>query len=68
VSLARDVDADNQTLLHFSILTISWPIGGSWWVLVIKRVTITKHLEVKPKFTLPKGTHSLKLYVICVSS
>lgn len=50
---------------------------ANWWLvvgepstrqlLVIKRVTVTKSLNVKLEFTLPKGTHSLKLYVICDS-
>jgi pre-mRNA-splicing helicase BRR2 len=30
-------------------------------------VTVNKSLSVKLEFTLPKGTHSLKLYVICDS-
>lgn len=34
---------------------------------MIKRVTVTKSLAVKLEFTLPKGRHSLKLYVICDS-
>ena len=29
------------------------------------RVTVPKSLGVKLEFTLPKGTHLLKLYVIC---
>lgn len=50
---------------------------ANWWLvvgepssrqlLVIKRVTVTKSLAVKLEFTLPKGKHSLKLYVICDS-
>lgn len=49
----------------------------NWWVVVgeqstrqllsIKRVTVSKSLNVKLEFTLPKGTHALKLYVICDS-
>lgn len=49
----------------------------NWWLvvgdpvtkqlLVIKRVTVTKSLAVKLEFTLPKGTHQPKLYVICDS-
>ena len=49
----------------------------NWWLvvgdpttrqlLVIKRVTVTKTLSAKLEFTLPKGKHSLKLYVICDS-
>ena len=50
---------------------------ANWWLvvgdsasrqlLVIKRVTVTKSLSVKLEFTLPKGKHSLKLYVLCDS-
>ncbi|KAK7020512.1 putative ATP dependent RNA helicase [Favolaschia claudopus] len=50
---------------------------ANWWLVVgesstrrllaIKRVTVTKSLAVKLEITLPKGTHSLKLYVICDS-
>jgi len=50
---------------------------ANWWLvvgepssrqlLVIKRVTVTKSLAVKLEFTLPKGSHALKLYVICDS-
>ena len=49
----------------------------NWWVVVgeqstrqllsIKRVTVSKSLSVKLEFTLPKGTHALKLYAICDS-
>ena len=51
---------------------------AAWWVVVgdpasrqlhsIKRVTVNKaSLSVKLELTLPKGTHNLKLYVICDS-
>ena len=50
---------------------------ANWWLvvgdassrqlLVIKRVTVTKNLPVKLKSSLPKGSHSLKLYIICDS-
>ena len=51
---------------------------AAWWVVVgdpasrqlhpIKRVTVNKKsLGVKLELTLPKGTHKLKLYVICDS-
>ena len=50
---------------------------ANWWLVVgepstrqllsIKRVTIKKSLNVKLEFTLPKGKHQLKLYVICDS-
>ncbi|KIY53142.1 putative RNA helicase [Fistulina hepatica ATCC 64428] len=78
VALARDVDEDDedddQTVVapYFPIKKIT-----NWWVVVgepstrqllaIKRVTVNKSLQVKLDFTLPKGIHSLKLYVICDS-
>ena len=50
---------------------------ANWWLVIgdpstrtlhsIKRVTVTKSLAMKLEFTLPKGTHKLKLYVICDS-
>ncbi|KAF7363545.1 U5 small nuclear ribonucleoprotein helicase [Mycena sanguinolenta] len=53
VSLTRDLDDDDE--------------GASRRLLAIKRVTVTKSLAVKLEITLPKGTHSLRLYVICDS-
>ncbi|KZT38321.1 putative RNA helicase [Sistotremastrum suecicum HHB10207 ss-3] len=50
---------------------------ANWWVVIgepstrqllaIKRVTVKKSLTVKLDFTLPKGRHDLKLYLICDS-
>lgn len=50
---------------------------SNWWLVIgeptsrqllsIKKVTVNKNLSVKLEFTLPKGTHTLKLYVICDS-
>jgi pre-mRNA-splicing helicase BRR2 len=50
---------------------------ANWWLVVgepstrqllsIKRVTVTKSLNVKLEFTLPQGTHNLKLSAICDS-
>ncbi|KAF8629449.1 hypothetical protein AX15_003443 [Amanita polypyramis BW_CC] len=78
VALSRDVDEDEgddgQT-----VVAPFYPLKkmANWWLvvgdpatrqlLVIKRVTVTKSLAVKLEFTLPKGKHSLKLYVICDS-
>lgn len=78
VNLSKEVDdddgADDQT-----VVAPFYPSKkmANWWLvvgepssrqlLVIKRVTVTKSLAVKLEFTLPKGKHSLKLYVICDS-
>ena len=46
---------------------------ANWWLivgdtsrcqlLVIKHITVTKSFAVKLEFSLPKGTHSLELYI-----
>jgi len=75
--LARDADDDDES--DQTVVAPFYPLKklANWWLvvgnaatrqlLVIKRVTVTKSLSVKLEFTLPKGTHSLKLYVICDS-
>lgn len=77
VTLARDVDEDDEG--DQNVVAPFYPLKkmANWWLvvgdpntrqlLVIKRVTVNKSLAVKLEFTLPKGTHSLKLYVICDS-
>ncbi|KAG5640834.1 hypothetical protein DXG03_006882 [Asterophora parasitica] len=79
VALARDVDeddaeGDDQTVVapfYSSKKMANWWLvvgdSASRQLLVIKRVTVNKSLAVKLEFTLPKGIHSLKLYVICDS-
>ncbi len=56
-----------------------YPVSKSahWWLVIgqpstrqllaIKRVTVKKTLTVTLEFTLPKGSHDLKLYAICDS-
>ncbi|KAK2464636.1 hypothetical protein APHAL10511_003329 [Amanita phalloides] len=78
VALSRDVDDDEEDDGQMVIAPF-YPLKKmtNWWLvvgdpatrqlLVIKRVTVTKSLAVKLEFTLPKGKHSLKLYVICDS-
>ncbi|KAF9474450.1 Sec63-domain-containing protein [Pholiota conissans] len=78
VSLARDVD-EEESDADQTVVAPFYPLKklANWWLvvgdaasrqlLVIKRVTVTKSLAVKLEFSLPKGTHSLKLYVICDS-
>jgi pre-mRNA-splicing helicase BRR2 len=79
VALARDVDDDDEEGDDQTVVAPFYPSKkmANWWLvvgdaasrqlLVIKRVTVNKSLSVKLEFTLPKGTHSLKLYVICDS-
>jgi pre-mRNA-splicing helicase BRR2 len=78
VALSRDVDEDEEDDGQ-NVVAPFYPLKkmANWWLvvgnpetrqlLVIKRVTVTKSLAVKLEFTLPKGRHSLKLYVICDS-
>jgi len=77
VSLARDADEEDDG--DQNVVAPFYPLKklANWWLvvgdpasrqlLVIKRVTVTKSLAVKLEFTLLKGNHSLKLYVICDS-
>ncbi|KAF8466489.1 Sec63-domain-containing protein [Russula ochroleuca] len=77
VSLSRDADEDDEG--DISVVAPYFPGKkmANWWVVVgeqstrqllsIKRVTVSKSLGVKLEFTLSKGTHLLKLYVICDS-
>src|SRR5258708_188819 len=79
VSLSRDADEDDDEGDDSLVVAPLYPGKkmGNWWVVVgeqstrqllsIKRVTVTKSLNVKLEFSLPKGPHALKLYVICDS-
>jgi pre-mRNA-splicing helicase BRR2 len=78
VTLSRDVDeedeSDDQTVVApfypFKKMANWWLVVGepnTRQLLVIKKVTVNKSLVVKLEFTLPKGKHSLKLFVICDS-
>ncbi|CAK5277379.1 unnamed protein product [Mycena citricolor] len=79
VALQRDVDEDDADDGAGAVIAPFYPSQkmANWWVVVgdsasrkllaIKRVTVTKSLSVKLEITLPKGTHLLKLYVICDS-
>jgi pre-mRNA-splicing helicase BRR2 len=78
VNLVRDVDDDDDENDQ-SVVAPFYPLKklANWWLvvgdavsrqlLVIKKVTILKSLAVKLEFSLPAGTHNLKLYVICDS-
>lgn len=77
VALSRDADEDDPD--DQTVVAPFYPAKkmANWWLVVgepstrqlhvIKRVTVNKSLAVKLEFTLPKGTHALKLYVICDS-
>ena len=79
VGLAKDVDEDDEEGDNQTVVAPFYPSQkmANWWLvvgdaasrqlLVIKRVTVNKSLSVKLEFSLPKGTHSVKLYVICDS-
>ena len=81
VSLSRDVDEDDEDEADAdaSVVAPFYPHRkmANWWLVVgepstkqlhgIKRATVTKSQTVKLDITLPKGTHKLKLYVICDS-
>ncbi|EJD54668.1 Sec63-domain-containing protein [Auricularia subglabra TFB-10046 SS5] len=77
VALTRDVDeddADDEQLVVAPFYPKRKMVN--WWVVVgdaqrqllaIKRVTVKRSLTVKLDVTLPKGQHTLRLYVICDS-
>lgn len=79
VALSRDADEDDDDAGDATVVAPYFPSRklANWWVVIgdptskqllsIKRVTVAKSLNVKLEFTLPKGTHNLKLYVICDS-
>ncbi|KAI9460719.1 Sec63-domain-containing protein [Russula earlei] len=78
VSLSRDADEEEGDG-EVSVIAPYFPGKKmtNWWIVVgeqstrqllsIKRVTVSKSLSVKLEFTLPKGSHALKLYAICDS-
>ena len=77
VNLARDLDEDDES--DQTVVAPFYPLKklANWWLvvgdavsrqlLVIKKVTVTRSLAIKLEFSLPKGVHKLKLYVICDS-
>ncbi|CAL1708453.1 unnamed protein product [Somion occarium] len=78
VALTRDVE-EEESDAEQTVVAPFYPLKkmANWWVVIgdpssrqllsIKRVTVNKNLAVKLEFTLPQGTHNLKLYVICDS-
>ena len=77
VALSRDADEDDEDDQRVVAPFYPFRKMANWWLVVgeestrqlhsIKRVTVKKSLNVKLEFTLPKGQHKLKLYVICDS-
>ena len=81
VALSRDADEDEDGAGDDDQRVVAphypFPKMANWWLVIgdsstrqllsIKRVTVKKTLGVKLEFTLPKGMHSLRLYVICDS-
>ncbi|KAG8933497.1 DEIH-box ATPase [Tulasnella sp. 417] len=78
VLLEKEVDEDEEDDDQ-AVIAPLYPAKkmASWWVVVgepstkqllaIRKVTVRKQINVKLDFTLPKGPHKLKLYVICDS-
>ena len=78
VSLSREVE-DDEELDDQVVVAPLYPGKKmvNWWLVIgepstrqllaIRKVTVRKDLTVPLEFTLPKGDHKLKLYVICDS-
>lgn len=78
VSLSRDADEEAEGDDEIVVAPF-YPLKklANWWIVIgepktrqllaIKRVTVHKNLAVKLEFSLPQGSHALKLYVICDS-
>jgi len=78
VTLDREVDEDEEDDDQIVVAPL-YPHKkmANWWIVVgeptgrqllaIRKVTVRKQMTVKLDFTLPKGSHKLKLYVICDS-
>ena len=75
VNLVHNVDDDDDKSDQ-SVVAPFYPLNklANWWLVVgdavsrqlvvIKKVTILKSLAVKLEFSLPMGTHHLKLWCI----
>jgi len=78
VNLERETDEDEDEDDQRVIAPL-YPLSKmvNWWVVVgdssakklhaIRKVTVRKQMTVKLDFSLPQGTHKLRLYVICDS-
>ncbi|CCL98051.1 uncharacterized protein FIBRA_00045 [Fibroporia radiculosa] len=79
VSLSRDADEETEGADDEIVVAPFYPQKklANWWLVIgepksrqllaIKRVTVHRNLAVRLEFSLPQGTHALKLYVICDS-
>lgn len=79
VALSKDADDEDEGDADQNVIAPFYPKKkmANWWLVVgepstrqllsIKRVTVTKSLNVKLEFTLPQGSHNLKLSAICDS-
>jgi len=77
VTVSREAEEDDDEDQHAVAPFYPLKKFPNWWLVVgepstrqllsIKKVTVNKTLAVKLEFTLPKGKHDLKLYVICDS-
>jgi len=77
--LSRDVDEEDDAESNESVVAPLYPGTkmAHWWLVIgepstrqllaIKRITVKKSVTVSLDFTLPKGSHALKLYLICDS-
>ncbi|KAF9504269.1 hypothetical protein BS47DRAFT_1355400 [Hydnum rufescens UP504] len=78
ITLSRDADDDGIDDGQVAVAPL-YPAKkmANWWLVIgestarqllaIRKVTVRRYLTVKLEFTLPKGVHKLKLYVICDS-
>jgi len=77
VRLVRDVDEDDDGDQIADAARYPGRKLVNWWLVVgdaasralygIKKVTVKNSLKTKLSFTLPEGSHNLKLYLICDS-
>jgi pre-mRNA-splicing helicase BRR2 len=79
VTLTRDIEEDDKAADDQIADAPLFPGKKlvNWWLVVgdhssralygIKKVTVKQSLKTKLQFTLPEGSHQLKLYLICDS-
>ena len=77
VTMTRDVDEEEEAEQIADAARYPGTKLVNWWLVVgdhvsralygIKKVTVKESLKTKLSFTLPQGSHRLKLYLICDS-